>query len=68
MRMGVEIATVLKKLYPANFDPAKTIFLVGNAETVHQLEQGVGPEHIVASWSGDLSTFDTLRRKYFLYK
>jgi uncharacterized protein YbbC (DUF1343 family) len=68
MRMGVEIATVLKKLYPANFDPAKTIFLVGNAETVHQLEQGVGPEQIVASWSGDLSTFDALRRKYFLYK
>jgi uncharacterized protein YbbC (DUF1343 family) len=68
MRMGVEIATVLKKLYPEDFDPAKTMFLVGNAQTVRQLEQGVGPEQIVASWSSDLSTFDALRRKYFLYK
>jgi uncharacterized protein YbbC (DUF1343 family) len=68
MRMGVEIATVLKKLYPANFDPAKTMLLVGNAETVRQLEEGVRPEQIVASWSSDLGTFDALRRKYFLYK
>jgi uncharacterized protein YbbC (DUF1343 family) len=68
MRMGLEIAATLKKLYPANFDPAKLLLLTGNAETIRQLQDGVPPEQIVASWSSDLSSFDALRRKYFLYK
>ena len=31
MRMGIEIAAILKKLYPADFDPAKLLLLAGNA-------------------------------------
>jgi uncharacterized protein YbbC (DUF1343 family) len=68
MRMGVEIATILKKLYPANFDPAKLMFLVGNADTIRQLQDGAFPEQIVASWANQLNDFDAVRRKYFLYK
>src|SRR5271154_2888041 len=68
MRMGIEIAAILKKLYPNNFDPAKLLFLVANADTVRQLQEGTSPEQIVASWSSQLNDFDTLRRKYFLYK
>ena len=68
MRMGIEIATILKKLYPTNFDPAKLLFLVANADTIRQLQEGTSPEQIVASWSNQLNDFDTLRRKYFLYK
>jgi uncharacterized protein YbbC (DUF1343 family) len=68
MRMGLEIAAILKKLYPNNFDPAKLVFLVANAETIRQLQEGVSPDQIVASWSADLNTFDAVRRKYFLYK
>lgn len=68
MRMGIEIATILKQLYPTNFDPAKLLLLTGNAETVRQLQDAAPPDQIVASWSSDLSTFDALRRKYFLYK
>ena len=68
MRMGIEIATILKRLYPDNFDPAKLMILVGNAETIRQLQEGAAPEQITAGWSSDLNTFDTVRRKYFLYK
>jgi uncharacterized protein YbbC (DUF1343 family) len=68
MRMGVEIATILKKLYPTQFDPAKLVFLVANAETIRQLQEGALPEQIVASWESQLHDFDVLRRKYFLYK
>jgi uncharacterized protein YbbC (DUF1343 family) len=68
MRMGVEIATILKRLYPANFDPAKLMFLVGNADTIRQLQDGAFPEQIVASWANQLNDFDAVRRKYFLYK
>jgi len=66
--MGLEIAAVLRKLYPQQFDPAKLLPLVGNADTIQQLQAGVAPEKIVASWSGALATFDQIRRKYFLYK
>jgi uncharacterized protein YbbC (DUF1343 family) len=68
MRMGLEIAAVLRKLYPQQFDAAKLLPLVGNADTIQQLQAGVAPEKIVASWSGALAAFEQIRRKYFLYK
>jgi hypothetical protein len=42
--------------------------LVGSADTMQQLQSGVPPEKIVASWSDSLTAFDKVRRKYFLYK
>jgi uncharacterized protein YbbC (DUF1343 family) len=68
MRMGLEIAAILQKLYPKQFEVSKLIELVGNAETVQQLQSGVPPEKIVQSWSEPLTAFDQIRRKYFLYK
>ncbi len=68
MRVGVGIAVTLQRLYPKQFDPAKLLLLLGNAETVQQLQAGASPEKIVAGWAPSLSTFEQLRRKYFLYK
>jgi uncharacterized protein YbbC (DUF1343 family) len=68
MRMGLEIAMILHRLYPQQFDPEKLLLLMGNSETIQQLQAGVAPEKIVTSWSASLSTFDQIRRKYFLYK
>jgi uncharacterized protein YbbC (DUF1343 family) len=68
MRLGLEIAEILQKLYFKDFDTAKLVGLVGNADAVQQVQSGVAPEKIVASWSEALSTFDQVRRKYFLYK
>ena len=68
MRMGIEIATVLRKFYPEKFDPEKLLILVGNAETIRDLQAGMPPEKIVESWSGGLNTFEQARRQYFLYK
>jgi uncharacterized protein YbbC (DUF1343 family) len=68
MRMGLEIAMILHRLYPQQFDPEKLLLLIGNSDTIQQLQTGVAPEKIVASWSASLSTFDQVRRKYFLYK
>jgi uncharacterized protein YbbC (DUF1343 family) len=68
MQMGMEIATVLKKMYPDKFDPEKLLTLVGNAETIRELQAGTAPEKIVESWNADLSAFESLRKKYFLYK
>jgi uncharacterized protein YbbC (DUF1343 family) len=68
MRVGLEIASLLQKLYPKQFDAEKLLLLMGNAETVQQLAAGVSPEKIIASWVPALTTFDVVRRKYFLYK
>lgn len=66
--MGLEIAAVLLKKYPDDFDVAKTITLLGNDATLEALKAGTPVQQIVASWSADLTAFDQLRRKYFLYK
>ena len=68
MRMGVEIASVLKNLYPDKFDPSKMIELVGNTATIRQLQEGKAPEAIVASWDKNLGEFRKIRSKYLLYR
>lgn len=68
LRLEIEIATILKRLYPQQFDVTKLLVLTGNDETIRQLQEDVAPEKIVASWSADLKAFDQVRRKYFLYK
>jgi uncharacterized protein YbbC (DUF1343 family) len=68
MRIGLEIAAVLMKKYPTQFDAAKIVQLLGNDETIRQLMASVPPEQIVNSWKKDLTAFDQVRRTYFLYK
>jgi uncharacterized protein YbbC (DUF1343 family) len=68
MRTGLEIAAILQKLYPKEFDSEKLLLLTGNSDTIQQLHSGAVPEKIVASWSASLTAFDQIRRKYFLYK
>jgi len=67
MRMGIEIASALGKLYPGKFDAAKMIELVGNSATIHQLVAGGDPSAIVANWNKDLEAFRKVRAKYLLY-
>jgi uncharacterized protein YbbC (DUF1343 family) len=68
MRMGLEIAELLRKMYPSHFDPSKLLLLVGSADTIQQLQDNVPTEKIVASWSASLAAYEQTRRKYFLYR
>jgi uncharacterized protein YbbC (DUF1343 family) len=68
LRMGIEIAAELAKLYPSDFDVSKMIALVGNAETIRRLKAGDSPATIVASWRADLEAFRQMRKKYLLYQ
>jgi uncharacterized protein YbbC (DUF1343 family) len=68
MTMGMEIASLLRELYPDHFDMQKMLFLVGNDQTIRQLQEGVQAPEIVKAWETDLKTFEVMRRKYFLYK
>jgi uncharacterized protein YbbC (DUF1343 family) len=68
MTIGMEIASILKQLYPDKFDVQKMLFLVGNEQTIRQLQEGVPATEIVKSWDADLKTYEVMRRKYMLYK
>jgi uncharacterized protein YbbC (DUF1343 family) len=67
MLVGLEIATVLKRLYPEQFEVSELLLLLGNEETIAALQKDTPPQEIVASWNTPLADFDARRRKYFLY-
>jgi uncharacterized protein YbbC (DUF1343 family) len=68
MTMAIEIATILRQLYPDHFEVQKMLFLVGNDQTIRQLQEDVPATEIVKGWNADLKTFEPMRRKYLLYK
>jgi uncharacterized protein YbbC (DUF1343 family) len=68
MRVGLEIAAALHKKYPDHFDFTKILFLLGNDSAIQQLQAGTPVGEIIASWNKDLTAFDQVRRRYFLYK
>ena len=51
MRMGIDIAAALVKLYPHKFEVEKAIFLIGNEETSKLLQAGRDPAAIAAGWN-----------------
>jgi uncharacterized protein YbbC (DUF1343 family) len=68
MRMGLEIADALHRMYPNHFGLAKTVLLLGSQQTVDQLARGDAPEDIDAGWARDIAKFRQMRAKYLLYK
>ena len=67
MRMGLEIAAVLDRLYPDQFQIEKMIELLGSQSTVDRLKRGDAPADIASGWAADLDKFRTMREKYLLY-
>jgi SSS family transporter len=67
--LGVEILTVLRKLYPARFqfEKAKHIFFFDNQATMEALVRGDDPRDIAASWKPGLDAFKANRAKVLLY-
>jgi uncharacterized protein YbbC (DUF1343 family) len=68
MRMGLEIADALNRLYPREFHLEKMITLVGSQSTIERLARGDAPAQIVAGWSIELDHFRQMREKYLLYR
>jgi uncharacterized protein YbbC (DUF1343 family) len=68
MRLGLEIADVLHRLYPDKFQLEKTIELLGSQSTIDRLKRGDAPAEIVSGWSADLARFRAMREKYLLYQ
>jgi uncharacterized protein YbbC (DUF1343 family) len=67
MRMGLEIADTLHRMYSDNFQLEKIVELLGSQSTVGRLKQRDAPAEIVSGWSADLDKFRKTRAKYLLY-
>jgi uncharacterized protein YbbC (DUF1343 family) len=67
MRMGLEIADALRRLYPQQFQMGKMIALLGSQATIERMSRGDDPAQIEAGWSSELDRFRQMREKYLLY-
>ena len=66
--MGVEILSVLHRLYPEQFQLEKAMRLVVNRATMDALERGDDPHTIAGAWKPSLDAFVARRTAYLLYQ
>jgi len=65
--MGVEIVSVLHRMYPKQFDVEKTLRLIGSRSTVEAIERGDDPRAIADGWNAGLAAYREARKSYLLY-
>ena len=68
MRMGIEIASALRRLYPDRFDPGRTVQLLGSRDTLNRIRNGEDPAVIADLWLRDEGRWREVREKYLLYR
>jgi uncharacterized protein YbbC (DUF1343 family)/CubicO group peptidase (beta-lactamase class C family) len=64
---GIEIASALRRLFPADWKVDAYLRLLANADTLERLKRGEAPADIVRSWATTLESFNRTRRKHLLY-
>jgi uncharacterized protein YbbC (DUF1343 family)/CubicO group peptidase (beta-lactamase class C family) len=67
VRLGIEVASALVKLFPSQIDFGKTSLLLGSADTLDRIRAGEDPATIAATWAVAESQWRRLRAKYLLY-
>jgi uncharacterized protein YbbC (DUF1343 family) len=67
VRVGLEVADALHRLYPERFEVTKLMDLLGSDATVNALVAYESPDKIIAGWADDLAQFWALRAKYLIY-
>jgi SSS family transporter len=66
--LGVEMLSVLYKLYPEQFHLQRAANLLANAATEAAIARGDDPRSIAATWQTSLDEFKAAREPYLLYK
>ena len=66
--LGVELASALHKLYPADFKLERMADLLVNQAVLQAIDVGEDPRRIVSDWQERLEKFIAVREKYLLYK
>jgi uncharacterized protein YbbC (DUF1343 family)/CubicO group peptidase (beta-lactamase class C family) len=67
VRLGLEVAYALGKLYPGNVDIELCRGLIGNRKVIDSIKSGEDPRAIEQRIEAELSVFEERRRPYLLY-
>ncbi len=68
VRVGIEVASVLTRMYPAEFEVERASRLLRSAETLKRIRLGEDPQAIARSWAADEAAWRKLRAPYLLYR
>ncbi len=68
VRVGVEVAAMLHKLYGAKYELEAADKLFGSKEGLAQIRAGADPIEIVNSWAASEAKWRLLRARYLLYR
>jgi uncharacterized protein YbbC (DUF1343 family)/CubicO group peptidase (beta-lactamase class C family) len=66
--LGMELASALHKLYPADFKLERITELLVNQSVYDALVAGQDPRRIAQEWQDGLEKFQKMREKYLIYK
>ena len=67
VRVGLEIASALTRLYPTQYQPELAARLFGSRDTITRIKTGEDPAVIAASWAAAEARWRLMRAKYLLY-
>jgi uncharacterized protein YbbC (DUF1343 family)/CubicO group peptidase (beta-lactamase class C family) len=68
VRLGLEVAAALQKLYPGKISFEGNAKLIGSDATIHSLAAGEDPRSIQQNLEAPLRDFLKIREKYLLYR
>jgi len=68
VRLGIEVAAMLHKLYGAKYELESAERLVGSKEALTRVRAGEDPVAIATSWAAGEARWRLLRAKYLLYR
>ena len=68
VRLGVEVAAMLHKLYGAKYELEAADKLFGSKEGLAQIRSGADPLEIVNSWAAAEAKWRLMRAKYLIYR
>jgi len=67
VRLGLEIAAALTKLYPSQYQLDTAVRLFGSRDALARVKLGDDPASIATSWGAAESRWRSIRAKYLLY-
>ncbi|PYS89346.1 MAG: hypothetical protein DMF64_18095 [Acidobacteria bacterium] len=68
VRVGIEIAVALRRLYPNDWQVDKYGHLLANADALERVKRGDTPEEIVRAWQPALEEWRRTRARVLLYR
>jgi len=67
VRVGIELASALMKLFPGKLEIDAAARLFGSADGLKRIKAGEDPAAIAASWAAGEARWRLMRAKYLLY-